>query len=420
MLSESAIIRYNTVQCVLSLEIRDGFTADIYDKALELINEAITCAGETDFPEAYTTKGYILAKLKRHAEAKTAYQTAVFQFEKNARPEPGAYKGLADAMGELEEFDGALNYYFEAIKLKRDYMNAYFGLAHVLKYLGKNQEALSCYRTAIQEIRKKTELTSIQKHKLKYMYLKLAEALLLLPGVNDYFEAECASKAALELDPDCWEAKHLLTLIKPKLKEETEAFLFIAQQATNFSESSTAYQKVLARDPEHSEAIAGLAALETRNQISLPSLSNQTDLEQTILQGFEIVDDTTLMNRFIPTPVNLSDTVSEVLNKEINSWLEDSERAPVTGQKRDHNTLETTSTEQTPKTATPRRRSSTQKELDNLLDAAGQPPATPSRRKVQVPSFFKQPSEGKATTSAERVHPMLRELMGPGYRSPKK
>ena len=61
-----------------------------------------------------------------------------------------AWRGLGDLFRESGEFQQALHYYQESVRLRSQYADAYTGMGVVLKELKRKAEAEQCFETVVQ------------------------------------------------------------------------------------------------------------------------------------------------------------------------------------------------------------------------------------------------------------------------------
>jgi tetratricopeptide (TPR) repeat protein len=61
-----------------------------------------------------------------------------------------AWRGLGDLFRESGEFQQALHYYQESVRLRPQYADAYTGMGVVLKELKRKAEAEQCFETVVQ------------------------------------------------------------------------------------------------------------------------------------------------------------------------------------------------------------------------------------------------------------------------------
>ena len=80
-------------------------------------------------------------------------KTATIYYQKAVEISPGDYTthyNLAKVYEKLENIDLAIEAYHKAIALKNDYANAYYNLAELLKYKGKNKQAIKEYENYLK------------------------------------------------------------------------------------------------------------------------------------------------------------------------------------------------------------------------------------------------------------------------------
>jgi tetratricopeptide (TPR) repeat protein len=114
-----------------------------FDEALLSCNKAIQL--QADYPLAYSTKGALLQKLNRAAEALENYSTAISMSPASAE----FYYNRANAHKQMEDFELAIHDYFQAIAYRANFPEAHLNCGDSYLNQGKLAHAIRHFDEAI-------------------------------------------------------------------------------------------------------------------------------------------------------------------------------------------------------------------------------------------------------------------------------
>jgi tetratricopeptide (TPR) repeat protein/GT2 family glycosyltransferase/glycosyltransferase involved in cell wall biosynthesis len=207
-----------------------------------LISEETTPAQlKPDSPESYAKLGDFYAE-------KQQWQEAVFFYKQTIKIEPKfpeAYRNLARIYNNLGQSEESSEFLFQALMLEPNKTRSeqYFSLGNVFRQQRKNERAIACYRQAIQ-----------LRSEFSEAYLALGEVL------NDSSETEKAIacyREAIQLNPSSFQGYHNLGdafAKQEKWEEATAAYLHGIKLNPEFSWSYNNWGDVLLKQQQWEEA----------------------------------------------------------------------------------------------------------------------------------------------------------------------
>jgi tetratricopeptide (TPR) repeat protein len=203
------------------------------------------------------------------------YERTVFHLKKAVELEPSRFylhKEIADILSEhFDDYEGARIHMEMAVKDKPEMYYYHFQLAELLG------DKLKYHREAITHFKRALELNPA----MDFLYIRIGRELNAL---HDYDGAIGYYLEYIQLHPDNAEAHASAAVIlgqKSGRNEEVKYFLeksieldpskaynyfnlgYLAQEAKNYSEAITQYEKCLERNPKHLRAYFNLALIQT-------------------------------------------------------------------------------------------------------------------------------------------------------------
>jgi tetratricopeptide (TPR) repeat protein len=229
--------------------------SDVLDTALQNCEQAI--ALKPDWPQAYTTRGNILLKLKRYGDAAASFDKAIEL--KSDDPQP--YNSRGNALQALRRFEEAVESYETAIALKADYAAAYSNRGNALQSLQRFEDAIESYGKAITQRPDYGDAYNNRGVALKRLgrfdeaLQSFESAIALLPGLAGLHNNRGNALLGLKRFEDAIESYDTAIALSPHYSDAYDNRGVALKELKRFDEAMESFDKALALKHDHHEAI---------------------------------------------------------------------------------------------------------------------------------------------------------------------